>query len=844
LVSFCLLATLASMSQGAVFDSQRGELRVSCIEYEGQVLEAWLTRLPSGQFKLNKTAETSEDCLGARTTASREGDADIPYVKISGKKPQKVKLQRADSGEWVYDLVNFEDTGAGRLVVQFGKQSDTRKKPDNVGVGNQGNNGNNSDKLKGNAAPQDITAAVLKVRAVEITGGGNGRQVIGGAREVDLLNVVNGGIEGLADIVLPEGRFGQLRLILDEGSYVIADGETYPLKVPSGEQSGLKIRGDWGVEGGMITRMELDFNADDIRFNKAQGYRIKPTVKVSAVETAVMPVEPSVDNPDSDVDATEPPEDGNEGEEDEVMPPTEPYILTVDGGDVYGLTLTVPPGAHLDPSSLSANVAVDTTTRLTPVYKLEPEGTKFLAPVTVTLKYNPDALGGFSTNDAGFSPDDIAVLHNGAGIKTIVDAENHTISAEITHFSDTQGGITQKCQNEEVLTNDIFPDVKLKDFYVNSARKLCRFGILHGKSKNGKHFVDPWAKTRVIEVLKVLLSAVNSENRYSGENWTEIMKEIRSDAEKSLPGETIPPSGEAIERGVVIQWISKLFFSDISEADAVKRMVEEGITNGVRMFAKDVNSVSVEYRHCYGEQGVIDNEGKLDNQGNEIGDGVADCVQVNRAELVTLAYRLMNLNRTVNPHGGEQFGDEEQRAAGYRDRETVVLLLHGLNSGAGTWDDLVEHHPTFGNNCPSISVNTSGKLDSLNGNINIAVDRTQGYEGVFCYRLNFGAFDTAAGQAQGLENQTCTANSCSGDWSTFNQLGQEVQAAVNFIKDRQGHESQVILLGHSRGGLAARAFLQRNVAKRDNENRSVRDNIVSMITTGTPHAGSPFGGCD
>jgi len=472
------------MSQGAVFDSQRGELRVSCVEYEGQVLEAWLTRLPSGQFKLNKTTETSEDCLGARTTASREGDADIPYVKITGKKPQKVKLQRADSGDWIYDLVNFEDTGAGRLVVQFGKQSDTRKKPDNVG--NQGNNGNNSDKLKGNAAPQDITAAVLKVRAVEITGGGNGRQVVGGAREVDLLNVVNGGIEGLADIVLPEGRFGQLHLILDEGSYVIADGETYPLTVPSGEQSGLKIHGNWGVEGGMITRIELDFSADDIRFNKAQGYRIKPTIKVTA-QTEV-PFDPSEGDPDI-LDT------GNfsGGAISSLVETSSEYILSADDKAV----LNLPKSAITQ--EIANSLYIEENVReldLSSNFNIIPDGTEFMQPGILTLKYNPEFL------HPNYFEDDLVIFQNGLPIPSIVDSSAKTVEAEISHLSYYRVCHSGCAFTDLAINNQDYDSFKksVDDIYL-----LCGLGVLQGYTENGVKLYKPIQEATLVEVLKVLI---------------------------------------------------------------------------------------------------------------------------------------------------------------------------------------------------------------------------------------------------------------------------------------------------------------------------------------------------
>jgi len=552
------------MSQGAVFDSQRGELRVSCIEYEGQVLEAWLTRLPSGQFKLNKTTETSEDCLGARTTASREGDADIPYVKISGKKPQKAKLQRADSGDWVYDLVNLEDTGAGRLVVQFGKQSDTRKKPDNVG--NNGN-GNNSDKLKGNAAPQDITAAILKVRAVEITGGGNGRQVIGGAREVDLLNVVNGGIEGLADIVLPEGRFGQLRLILEEGSYVIADGENYDLNVPSGEQSGLKIHGDWGVEGGMITRMELDFSVNDIRFNKAQGYRIKPTVKVTAVETAVMPVEPP-DGPENDT--TETPESGNEGEEDDVTPPSDKsfMLITEDGG----LTFELPAGAHPDPSILYGEMAG--IGLMSPIYELGPDGTEFSQDGTITISYDETQI------PEGYTEQNMVILQDGLTISSTVNVDENTVSVEIGHFSCYAGVPVHECNFIDIDYTD--PN---QDWFSIPVSGLCKDAVVQGYPLgDGTWEYIPGQDANLLETLKVFLSTMPANcKRYIDEN---SVSNIVADAESILNIDIIESDlFETITREKAITYLANMHYSYF-ESDAIDEMQRIGVTDGTRLDEK------------------------------------------------------------------------------------------------------------------------------------------------------------------------------------------------------------------------------------------------------------------
>lgn len=73
-----------------------------------------------------------------------------------------------------------------------------------------------------------------------------------------------------------------------------------------------------------------------------------------------------------------------------------------------------------------------------------------------------------------------------------------------------------------------------------------------------------------------------------------------------------------------------------------------------------------------------------------------------------------------------------------------------------------------------------------------------------------------------------------GDYSTFTDLGSEVEAAINAISLIEGDNSKIILVGHSRGGLAATRFLQKG-------NSSVKNKVAGLVTTGTPHSGSRFG---
>lgn len=153
--------------------------------------------------------------------------------------------------------------------------------------------------------------------------------------------------------------------------------------------------------------------------------------------------------------------------------------------------------------------------------------------------------------------------------------------------------------------------------------------------------------------------------------------------------------------------------------------------------------------------------------------------------------------------------------------ERVVLLLHGMNSSPATWDDLKS---AYFDTCPVIFAGVPKATAKLNS------------QGARCYRVDFGQFDEAGDP--GLENarQFAIDNGMdlAGDFSTFGNLGTEVKEAIHGILSKHPN-AYVTLLGHSRGGLAARAFLQKPVASIE------KSRVAALITTGSPHAGSRLG---
>ena len=96
----------------------------------------------------------------------------------------------------------------------------------------------------------------------------------------DLLLLRNGVFTTIGSSLLPAGHYTQIRLKLSPGSTIVVDGVTYPLTVPSGLQSGLKIVGDFDVPSGGLMDVALDFDVSRSIIQTGNGaYKLKPVVK-------------------------------------------------------------------------------------------------------------------------------------------------------------------------------------------------------------------------------------------------------------------------------------------------------------------------------------------------------------------------------------------------------------------------------------------------------------------------------------------------------------------------------------------------------------------------------------
>jgi hypothetical protein len=110
---------------------------------------------------------------------------------------------------------------------------------------------------------------------------------VGEGKIYDLLTLTGGTSILLTDSLIPSGNLGQIRLILGDENTVMVNGQSFPLKTPSAQQSGLKLQINKTLTAGTTYEFHLDFNVDkSIVTTGNSGYILKPVIQVSTAEAA------------------------------------------------------------------------------------------------------------------------------------------------------------------------------------------------------------------------------------------------------------------------------------------------------------------------------------------------------------------------------------------------------------------------------------------------------------------------------------------------------------------------------------------------------------------------------
>jgi hypothetical protein len=142
---------------------------------------------------------------------------------------------------------------------------------------------------------QEVTAVNVTITMVEV------RQVTGTEEETDeeagwltvvepneefnLLELQDGATASLGASELPVGTYTEIRLHVDDSSTIEFEGDItrYPLTIPSGTSSGVKIKYTFTISDTDPTVITLDFDAQQsVKINGGTGteYQMHPVVRV------------------------------------------------------------------------------------------------------------------------------------------------------------------------------------------------------------------------------------------------------------------------------------------------------------------------------------------------------------------------------------------------------------------------------------------------------------------------------------------------------------------------------------------------------------------------------------
>lgn len=144
---------------------------------------------------------------------------------------------------------------------------------------------------------ESVKSVVLTFERIDIRSENEGWQVLDEFEEpvsIDLLAYQNGDSYFLTEDVMPAGNYDEIRLVLDtsqSGTYILYDdGSKQQLKVPSGSQSGYKVKGDFLVPVGGVVNLTIDWDLRKaiVKAGNSGQYILKPTTRLVVNEDAAM----------------------------------------------------------------------------------------------------------------------------------------------------------------------------------------------------------------------------------------------------------------------------------------------------------------------------------------------------------------------------------------------------------------------------------------------------------------------------------------------------------------------------------------------------------------------------
>lgn len=95
----------------------------------------------------------------------------------------------------------------------------------------------------------------------------------------NLLDYQNGVDTLIAQAIVTGKTIKEVRLVLGTENTITVGGEIFPLTIPSGSESGLKIKANKSLKEG-VDYLSLDFDAALSVSEELSGYKLRPVIKI------------------------------------------------------------------------------------------------------------------------------------------------------------------------------------------------------------------------------------------------------------------------------------------------------------------------------------------------------------------------------------------------------------------------------------------------------------------------------------------------------------------------------------------------------------------------------------
>jgi len=131
----------------------------------------------------------------------------------------------------------------------------------------------------------------LTIKAVSVNGPDGWIELAVTPERYNLLELMNNAGVTLAEQDLPEGDYGEIRLVIEcegeEAPEIVIAGDSFPLTVPSGCTSGFKLKGEFSLVAGQETVLIMDFDMQKSVHETGNGkYMLKPVVRFIQADAA------------------------------------------------------------------------------------------------------------------------------------------------------------------------------------------------------------------------------------------------------------------------------------------------------------------------------------------------------------------------------------------------------------------------------------------------------------------------------------------------------------------------------------------------------------------------------